>query len=194
MPILATGILTKQPRGSKISRAISAPILHSGFTLLEILVVLVMIGILVGAATLTIHRNPHLALQQETERLNAVMRLAQEQAILRAEVYGVRFEPTGYAFLRRVGSQWQAFTEPPYQAHTLPEVMQWVLSENHYPAALFPDTAAAEEQPPQIVLLPSGEMTPFVLELHSTDPDLESGERYRLEGSSMGELKLQLTP
>ena len=188
MPILATGILTKPPSRNK----------HSGFTLLEILVVLVIVGILVGAASLAIRHNPQRALQQEIERLQQVTALVQEQAILRAEVYGLRVEPTGYQFLRLVGQHWQALTEFPYQDYRLPVEMELALLDSPAVAdaeGLGQRVPAEEPEPqPQIILFPSGEMTPFTLELHLTDTDTEPLERHQLSATITGELKLQLAP
>jgi general secretion pathway protein H len=70
-----------------------------GFTLLEIMVVLVLIGIITSFALLSVGGGPRERLAEEGQRLAALVELHQQEAILSGEVRGIRFTRTGYAIL-----------------------------------------------------------------------------------------------
>ena len=71
-----------------------------GFSLLELLVVIVIISILFTFTTLAIRgTSPEELLQTEALRLDRLLQLALEEAILKGEEYGVEFKPGSYRFL-----------------------------------------------------------------------------------------------
>ncbi len=81
---------------------------HRGFTLIEILVVIVLVGISVSVVVLNIPiRNDGDTLNEEAERLQQLLRFAHEQAVIRSEEYGVRFYKTGYRFMQYDSQQEQ---------------------------------------------------------------------------------------
>ncbi|MCM2549320.1 GspH/FimT family pseudopilin [Burkholderia glumae] len=67
-----------------------------GFTLLEMLVVLVIAGILVSAATLTMHRNPRTDLREEAQRVALLLESASDEAQVRARP--IAWQPTDHGF------------------------------------------------------------------------------------------------
>ncbi len=67
-----------------------------GFTLLEMLVVLVIAGILVSAATLTMHRNPRTDLREEAQRVALLLESAGDEAQVRARP--IAWQPTDHGF------------------------------------------------------------------------------------------------
>jgi general secretion pathway protein H len=71
----------------------------SGFSLLEMLVVVFIIGILVTMATLSIGTTGgDRELDQELERLQALIDLAGEEALMQGREIGLRFYPDHYEF------------------------------------------------------------------------------------------------
>ncbi len=73
---------------------------NKGFTLIEILVVVVIISISVGAMMLNISfGGDEKAAEEEILRLQQLLRFAQEQSVIRSQEYGIRFYETGYRFL-----------------------------------------------------------------------------------------------
>jgi general secretion pathway protein H len=71
----------------------------SGFSLLEMLVVVFIIGILVTMATLSIGTTGgDRELDQEVERLQALIGLAGEEALMQGRELGLRFYPDRYEF------------------------------------------------------------------------------------------------
>ena len=82
------------PRRSRSRRAARSR--AAGFTLLEMLVVLMIAGILVALASLTITRNPRTDLNEEAQRLALLFESAGDEAQVRARP--VAWEPTDHGF------------------------------------------------------------------------------------------------
>jgi general secretion pathway protein H len=97
------------PRISKPSRTRR---IARGFTLIEMLVVLLIAGILVAAASLTLTRNPRTDLAEEAQRLALAFETASDDAQLRSAP--LAWEPVsgGYRFLARErDGSWRALGE-----------------------------------------------------------------------------------
>lgn len=95
MPTSGTG---KQTTNSR--RAVRLHLRASGFTLLEILVVIVIIGIFIGVAALSTDIvDFNTEMQREARRMESVLQLASEDAVLQSEDYGLKFYDDGYDFL-----------------------------------------------------------------------------------------------
>ena len=86
--------------GEKSSHPGSRPLNGRGFTLIEVVVVLMIITIILGMVGVNLTRNPADTLRDEAERLALVLQNAQQQAILEGRPYGFTFTETGYLFLR----------------------------------------------------------------------------------------------
>jgi len=72
-----------------------------GFTLIEILVVIVIISISVGLVVVNISTGgPEEKAEQEIIRLQQLLRFAHQQSVIRSQEYGVRFYTTGYRFMQ----------------------------------------------------------------------------------------------
>ena len=70
-----------------------------GFSLLELLVVVFIIGILATMFTLSVGLlGKDSELEKEVDRLQALLRLARENALTNGREFGVRFYPDGYEF------------------------------------------------------------------------------------------------
>ncbi len=79
-----------------------------GYTLVELLVVLVVIGIMLGLVSLSIVPDPRAKLQRDAERLETLFALAAEEAQLSSRPIAWRGDERGYAFYRRDRGQWVA--------------------------------------------------------------------------------------
>ena len=81
-----------------------------GFTLVELLVVLVIIGITLGLATLNAIPSPRQDLENEAKRLALLLQLARDEAIVRNRL--VAFEANGerYRFMVRGDTGWAPVT------------------------------------------------------------------------------------
>lgn len=180
-----------------------------GFTLLEMVVVILVIGILVTFAMLSIGNRPmEDKLDSEARRMQAITQLAAEEAEAKSVEIGLRFSETGYRLLA-VNDQtklWEDYEKDgSLRRRVLAEPVSLKLRVDDRPIQLLPEqppateeqqkkdkdsfspTAAAKKKlEPQVLLLSSGEMTPFELELMA--PGLAFF--YRLEGDTLGRLTL----
>jgi general secretion pathway protein H len=154
----ATGISTSSPPRSS-----------SGFTLIEILVVMLIIGILVVGATLTsgvLGRDS--ALGKESDRLSALMDYIREQATLQNREYGLRCFVGGYEFLAydsRSG-QWRRIeNDTTLRARQLATGLTLQVAIEGRDIVLPREQVKDDELTPQIMLFSSGDLNLFELTL-----------------------------
>lgn len=159
----------------------------TGFTLLELLVVLVLIGIIFSFAMLSLGGDDLAELmEQETRRLGTLLDLVSDEAVLRGEEMALHFTDTGYEFLILSGDQWQVQEgDRLLQARSLPADIEIRLEVNgDSPGLTAADEEDVETLTPQVYILSSGEMTPFSATLQSP----QSNTRYHLTASLLGEV------
>lgn len=84
-----------------------------GFTLIEILVVLVIIGVVLTFATLSVNpTGPGDRLDAAAHRLFGLSQAAADEAILSGRTIGLLLTDDGYRFMRLTDSGWQTITAP----------------------------------------------------------------------------------
>jgi general secretion pathway protein H len=82
-----------------------------GFTLVEIMVVMVIIGITLGLVSLNAIPSPQQHLQAEAKRIALLLQLARDEAIVRNRLVAFEAEPEGYRFLVRNESRWDLLAQ-----------------------------------------------------------------------------------
>jgi general secretion pathway protein H len=82
-----------------------------GFTLVEILVVMVIIGITLGMASLNAIPSPRQDLENEAKRLTLLLQLARDEAIVRNREVAFEATPERYRFLVREDKGWTPVTQ-----------------------------------------------------------------------------------
>jgi type II secretion system protein H len=114
-------------RGSRgaASRTPAATGRAAGFTLVEILVVLAIVGVMVLAVGLSVDSGgPARKATVEAERLVALMRLACDESGQFAQEIGIRFDGSGYVFVRAIGREWEVRDSAALRARRLPAGMR----------------------------------------------------------------------
>ncbi len=170
-----------------------------GFTLLEILAVVFIVAMMLTVAVQSLTPNQNKLLEQESERILALMKLVQEEAILNAQEMAFVVNEKGYGFQTFSAEGWQALEDDNLlRDRTLPEQirmdmnimgeeMALSLSETVVSLESDDDEEKKDNVRARVLFLSSGEMTPFELFLH-----FESDEDgYTIEGNEMGALSLK---
>ena len=163
---------------------------NAGFTLLELLVVLVIIGILLTMASLSVRGGgEQRQLREEAQRLTALVALASDEATLKSQELMLAVEDNGYAFLAQddKGKWLPVDAKGSLRPRELPDGMHLAVTVDA-PLMSLAETKAKDEdkkEPGQVWILSSGEMSPFTLMLR-----LDEGPEYKLHGDLIGNLKL----
>ena len=139
----------------------------AGFTLLEILVVVVILAVMTGVAVITLRgSSPEERLDTDADRLAALIEAGCEQALLEARPLGLRLTPGGYDFWwPGTGGGWTPAGDDMLRPRTLTGDWTMRLEMEGRPVEL----ADSRDDPPQIVCSPTGEFTPFELRLAAGD-------------------------
>lgn len=82
-----------------------------GFTLLELLVVVVIAGITLGVVSFRALNNDHQALQSDAQRIALLLQLTRDEAILRNRPTAFEADGDGYRFLVSAATGWQALDQ-----------------------------------------------------------------------------------
>lgn len=155
---------------------------NKGFTLIEVLVVIVVIGLMVAAVQFSFNSNkPETVLQQESARFAGIFDLAAQYGLLNSIEIGLIANDTSYQFVGYDGTQWIEINEVEALAlYQLPEYMTLVLSfddlSTDEPSLISRELFEVEDQDdftikdddekpiiPQVYILSGGDITPFTL-------------------------------
>ncbi len=153
------------------------------FTMIEMLVVILIIGIIINFIVVKIDaNNPLDQLKAEARRFTSLTELATEEALLRSALIGIAIEEHSYQFLLFTESDWEPIQEDIFRERKLPEDIHLRLVIEDVMESML----TQENDTPDIILLPSGEITPFELEISSQLID----DSYRVGGDETGTLHL----
>ncbi len=174
-----------------------------GFTLIEILVVMVLLGLVVGIAVTTLGGgNLNRELNNEVNRLHAVLRMAAEEAIFTSTEIGLALDNEGYEFLvyDEAKRQWVSAESNQLRPHAFAEWLTADLQREgeqrklRYEAQSSNNTMGlsglneeAAKKRPDLMFLSSGELTPFRIGLQIGS---ESQSRIEIVGEASGEIRL----
>jgi general secretion pathway protein H len=135
-----------------------------GFTLLEILVVVVIIAVMTTIGVLSMGTlGTDREIDAELERYADALEAAHEQAQLEGRDYGVRFLPGSYEILAYAPDRqrWESVAEDRlYERHEFPDGLQLRLEIEGKVLQLGADPPTAPAVP-QVVLFASGDVSPY---------------------------------
>jgi len=160
MPTSATGTsaIRRAPRGARAA----------GFTLVEMLVVVAIIGIICAAIVLSVSSSGRdQELEKESDRLLALFTYAREQAELQTREFGVMFADDGYEFLtydNRRGAWRGVFEDDALAARKLPYGLTFALSVESRPVT-FARAKDSKDKTPQVMIYSNGDLTSFAATL-----------------------------
>jgi general secretion pathway protein H len=82
-----------------------------GFTLLELMVVLVIVGIMLGVVSYNAMPNEQQVLQNEAQRIALLLQSARDEAIVRNRPIAFEADSNGYRFWIRDDKSWKAIEQ-----------------------------------------------------------------------------------
>ena len=166
----------------------------AGFTLVELMVVVVIIGVVIAGMVLSIGGpGRDTQLEQERDRLAALIDYVRERAAMQTIEYGLRCETGGYRFVL-YDARAAAWREDPLdeslRARALPAGLEIALSVEDraivLPKRTDPKVKAPVDLTPQVMLYSSGELTSFKLRLARTGTERSA----LLTGTAAGKLEV----
>jgi general secretion pathway protein H len=149
----------------------------AGFTLIEILVVMLLLVIVIGMVGLSVSGDEHRAVREESDRLSVLLHAVQQEAILQGKVYAVELGLDGYEFqiLGQDGKfQSLAQTDDMLRPRSLPPAME-------IRAVTIEGAPAGEAS--RIVFYPTGEAPVFSVSF------VQNNARWRVEGKLNGSIR-----
>ncbi len=149
---------------------------HSGFTLIEILIVLFIISIVTSMVFISVRHNENKQLETFTKELTQVIQLAEEEAILKTEVLGISIHENKFRFS---SLQTSANNADNKSARWL-QHQDNILGERYIPNEVAIEVKTAGNQKlvsmssseedtgeteihPQIIISSNGDATPFII-------------------------------
>lgn len=164
----------------------------AGFSLIELLVVVVILAVLATMVGLSVTGVASRQLENQAQRLQALLQLACEQSVMTGRELGLRMAVAQWEFVYFSGENWVGVEQltgverAPLEAlrsRTLEDGLQWRAERDGEALSL---TEALPEMP-QWVCFDSGEMTALNLWLTRADVDTE----WSLQARANGEITLE---
>lgn len=154
--------------------------IDKGFTLIEILVVILIAGIVLGVTTLVPRSSgPAQVVQDESRRLQLLMEQARDRALLEGQEYGLSVTDDGYYWWHwsREDEAWRKYEDEQYEPHQFSDRIRVEVSEP------VRSDLSDNEQKPSIVMFSDGLISPFQLNLYREE-DQQHGIRLSSDGLS----------
>jgi len=166
-----------------------------GFTLVEILVVVVIMAVVIGLAVLSIGvTGRDRQLDQESLRIEGLLSLLHDRALIEGRDFGMRIEPTAYEFVfydTRLARWTRLDQEREFRHRALPKGLMFQLQLDSVQVVLKPvDPSLSGDTPPpppQIAIAASGDATPFRLSVVRPD----TAARASVTSDAMGKLAIE---
>lgn len=153
---------------------------QAGFTLMEVMLVILLMGLAAAAVTMSIgNSGPQQALERTAQQFIAATELVLDETVLSGYFVGIVVEKTSYQFVYYKDSKWHPLEKDRILSEKqmdpgvtlnlvldgLPLVQEDETDESWFEEPLIEPSAEDKKKhpEPQILLLPSGEMSAFEL-------------------------------
>jgi len=160
---------------------------QAGFTLIEVMVVVLLIGIITSFAVLSLKSDRwEEELQRQMQRLTALVSAGSEQAVMRSEELAILFDDDKYSFLVLRNREWKPVTDDRLlRKRVLPKGITLRLKVEDLDFQ-FGEEDKKKKTKPMVLLFSSGEVTPFTVTLRAD----KTGVKYKRSWDLMGELEV----
>lgn len=157
-----------------------------GFTLIEMLIVMVIISFSISIVALTVGKsNDEQGLVKEARLLMTAIDFISEHSVLNSEIVAMFVQPKEdeegrhwcYRWQRYRDNGWQALPEETLKEHCMSATVQWDLVIEGKVWAYDPDL---DPQPPVLFFAPSGETTPVEMAIFERGSD-EPAQRIEID-------------
>ena len=153
---------------------------HAGFTLMEVMLVMLLMGLTAAAVTMSIgNSGPQQALDRTAQQFIAATEMVLDETVLSGQFMGIVIEKTSYQFVFYKDGKWQPLDEDRLLSEKemepgvvmnlvldgLPLVQEDEEDDSWFEEPLIePSSDDKKKHPePQVMLFPSGEMSAFEL-------------------------------
>lgn len=174
---------------------------QTGFTLLELLLVILVAGIMAGLAVMSVGGNTEREFRRDVARMQQVLRMAADEAQFNAKELGLWIAPDGSAYgfytFDEAELEWVPYEAEGFRNETLPVAYQLQLALQGEPldlAQIYRDALHKDDkleglgdQPfsPLLIFFSDGDYTPFRLWIRH--PDVAQ-QAYVLTGDGLGDI------
>ncbi|MDB6062866.1 MAG: type secretion system protein GspH [Verrucomicrobiaceae bacterium] len=146
-----------------------------GFTLIEVMVVLVIVAVLAGLLVIGFTDSPQQRLRKEARDLATLINAAADEAVMRSMELGLVVDGSGYQFVvfDLEKKQWQAAPERAFARHKFTDgyAIDFAIDgtqvddQTRQRIQAFAERSGDAAMRPSLLILSSGEVTPFRLTL-----------------------------
>ena len=188
---------------------------QTGFTLIELMLVALLMGLVAATVMFTVDSSqPQKNLKRQAMKMAALTEIALDQATMTGRDFGMVIGLNEYRFVELVEQRWQPLEDDILvdqelkQAELLMTVdgFAWAPDKIDFSSSTFysereTDYDKDEKEKkhiPQVLLLSSGELTPFKIEFKLNDSceldlsDLQQAYRVNLSANTLGMIKVEV--
>ena len=178
---------------------------QTGFTLLELLLVVAVAGVMAGLAVMSVGGNTEREFRRDVARIQQVLRMAADEAQFNARELGLWIAPDGTAYgfytFDEEKLEWVPYEAEGFRNETLPVKYQLQVALQGEPvdlAQIYRDAlhkddnlTGLEEQPfmPLLIFFSDGDYTPFRLWIRH--PNVQH-QAYVLTGDGLGDIRSEV--
>ncbi len=179
---------------------------HDGFTLLELMLVMALIGLVMATVRFTVfNESAEQVIAKKVSRLQVVFNMASDYAVINQEQLGLRIDEdeAAYEFVKLdADANWVPMEDSKiFKGQTLPENvilelslegLSWEQDESLFDDEIFDEELSVSNDsveigeedeappPPQVLILSSGEITPFELKIDYQTREIDERNFYFL--------------